>query len=187
MMDEEQWILLEEADEFFRKMVRRFVKERDKVTVEGVTLPGLLILHKLLRDGEQRLGDLAEQLDLTSGAVTALCDKLENLGCAVRRRLPEDRRTVVLGITGKGRELWLRNRNIGQRCMTLLFEGFSKEELSGQIRVYRHVIDNLERFSSTLLELAKENAEHTDARPANGAGQPESKPDDYQGRHYLSY
>lgn len=73
-MEEKDWDLLEEADWHFRKVVRRFVKERDKISVEGISLPGLLILNTIFRDGEQRLGELAEQLDFTSGAVTAICD-----------------------------------------------------------------------------------------------------------------
>ena len=43
---------LEEIDWLFRRMVRKFVKERDKVSVEGIALPGLLILTKIARDGE---------------------------------------------------------------------------------------------------------------------------------------
>ncbi|EFU40348.1 transcriptional regulator, MarR family protein [Paenibacillus vortex V453] len=68
-MEEKDWALLEEADWHFRRMVRRFVKERDKISVGGISLPGLLILNTIHRDdGEQRLGELAEQLDFTSGA-----------------------------------------------------------------------------------------------------------------------
>ncbi|MCZ4150673.1 MarR family transcriptional regulator, partial [Escherichia coli] len=104
-MEKETWEQLTRADDLFRKMVRRFVKERDRVSVEGVTLPAMLILQKIIRDGEQRLGDLAEQMDFTSGAITALSDKLEAAGYTVRRRKEDDRRTVLLDITAKGREM----------------------------------------------------------------------------------
>ncbi|WP_235218452.1 hypothetical protein [Paenibacillus sp. FSL R7-269] len=50
-MEDRQWEQLEQADHLFRKLVRRFVKERDRVNVEGVALPGMLILHKIIRDG----------------------------------------------------------------------------------------------------------------------------------------
>lgn len=166
-MEDECGLLLEEADWYFRKMVRRFVKERDKITVEGMTLPAFMILRKLEKDGEQRLGELAEQFDFTSGAITALSDKLEEAGFAIRRRLPEDRRTVLLNITASGRRLLERNGNIGLRCMTVLFEGFSAGELEEQVRFYRKIIDNLEHFSSDILQLAGEN----------GAGRKEEQPD----------
>lgn len=149
---------LEEIDWLFRRMVRKFVKERDKVSIEGIALPGLLILAKIARDGEQKLGNLAEQLDLTSGAITALCDKLEEKGFATRRRAKEDRRTVLLHITDNGRVLLARNRNISQRSITLLFDGFTESELEAQISFYKRIADNLDNFAETILALAKENA-----------------------------
>lgn len=181
-MNDKHWQQLEETDWLFRKAVRRFVKERDKVSVEGISLPGMLILHKIIREGEQRLGDLAEQLDFTSGAITALSDKLEAAGFTVRRRHEGDRRTVMLDITDKGREMAGLNGNIGERCITLLFEGFTEEELALQNNFYQRIISNLEGFSDTLLELAKENAEAA-ALPI-----PEQKPRVPAKRsNYLSY
>lgn len=158
-MTNEDWILQEEADWLFRKVVRRFVKERDKITIEGISLPGVLMLNIINHDGAQRLGDLAEQLDFTSGAVTALCDKLEEGGFAIRKRSEEDRRTIVLEITDQGKEMLLRNTNIGICSITTLFAGFSSKELSDQINYYRRMIDNIEGFSTRMLALAKQNSE----------------------------
>lgn len=178
MLDNE-WSRLEEVDWLFRRMVRKFVKERDKVSVEGIALPGLLILHKVVRDGEQKLGDLAEQLDLTSGAITALCDKLEKKGFAKRRRTVEDRRLVLLDITEEGRSLLSRNDDIGKSCITLLFGEFTEQELDIQKAVFMQITDNLERFSQTIMELAKDNAE----RPQAG-DRPEAPT---KSKHFLSY
>lgn len=147
-----EWSQLEEIDWLFRRMVRKFVKERDKVSVEGIALPGLLILHKVMRDGEQKLGDLAEELDLTSGAITALCDKLEKKGFAIRKRLEADRRTVMLDITSEGRSMLARNRDVGQQCITLLFGSFSAQELESQKTVFTQITDNLEQFAENVVK-----------------------------------
>ncbi|MEF2967031.1 MarR family transcriptional regulator [Paenibacillus sp. M1] len=154
----EEWDLLEEADWLFRKMVRRFVKERDKVEVEGISLPGLLVLQKMIREGPQRLGDLAEQLDFTSGAVTGLCDRLEKKGFARRIRKNSDRRTVWLDVTPRGREMMDRNRNIGTACITTLFADFSAGELEAMKGFFKQLAYNLEQFSGTLNTLAENNA-----------------------------
>lgn len=184
-MNNNDWEALEKTDWLFRKMVRRFVKERDRISVEGVSLPGMLILHKIIREGEQRLGDLAEQLDFTSGAITALTDKLEKKGLTIRRRKEDDRRTVLLDITASGREMFARNSNIGARCITLLFEGFTTEELEQQSQFYERVIANLEGFSDTLLELAENNAKQDDPSTEND---PEQKQREDTGKsNYLSY
>jgi DNA-binding MarR family transcriptional regulator len=45
-------------------------------------------------------GQLADRLALTSGAVTALIDRLERLGWAERRAHPSDRRSVIVGTSG---------------------------------------------------------------------------------------
>ncbi|GFN32126.1 MarR family winged helix-turn-helix transcriptional regulator [Paenibacillus xylaniclasticus] len=148
-----------ELEWLFRKMVRKFVKEWDKITVEGVALPGLMVLNKIESQGEQRLSDLAEELDFTSGAITALCDKLEEKGLAVRMRKPGDRRTVWLNITPAGLAMLERNANIGPQSSAALFKGFSSRELEEQQRVYMRMIDNLDGFSETIMALAKHNAE----------------------------
>lgn len=181
LMADEIWEQLTRTDDLFRRMVRRFVKERDRVHVEGVTLPGMLILQKIMRDGEQRLGDLAEKMDFTSGAITALCDKLEAAGYTVRRRKEDDRRTVLLDITAKGRQMLERHHNIGARCITLLFAGFTAEELEQHAQYFERIIANLEGFSGALLDLAAQNT--AVAVPTNR----EQKPQKRSSNDYLSY
>ena len=186
-MSDRDWATLEKTDWLFRKMVRRFVKERDRISVEGISLPGLLILHKIIREGEQRLGDLAEQLDFTSGAITALTDKLEKKGFTVRRRKEDDRRTVLLDITSSGREMYARNSNIGARCITLLFEGFKTEELEQQNRFYERVILNLEGFSDTVLESTELNQGSHEQNRSSTSDHEQKRLEDPNERKYLSY
>lgn len=150
-MEERKWALLEEADWHFRRVVRRFVKERDKISVEGISLPGLLILNTIHRTGAQRLGELANQLDFTSGAVTAVCDKLEAAGFAVRSRSKIDRRAIVLDITDTGIEMLKRNEHIGGYMIELLFGSFSQEELGDLICLFERLNDHLDGFADVVL------------------------------------
>lgn len=171
----EVWEQLEEADWLFRKMVRKFVKERDKVEVEGISLPSLLVLQKMSREGPQRLGDLAEELDFTSGAVTGLCDKLEKKSLARRIRRGDDRRSVWLDITPRGREFVRRNRNVGPRGITLLFADMTEGDLADIHRLFRALIEHIEQYSATLNLLAKDNAK------------PADEDDNHRPGKYLSY
>jgi DNA-binding MarR family transcriptional regulator len=147
---------MEENDWLFRRMVRRFVKERDKISIEDIALPGFLILRTIQQSGLQKLGDLAEQLDLTSGAITALCDKLEAKGFAERRRMQGDRRNVWLDITEEGRQVLERYPNLGQRGVKLLFGGFTEDELARQKEIFEKIYANLESFSEDYMALIKE-------------------------------
>ncbi|WP_055108127.1 MarR family winged helix-turn-helix transcriptional regulator [Paenibacillus ihumii] len=154
-MDNKDWTRMEEADWHFRRLVRRFVKERDKITIEGVSLPGMLILNAIMRYGEQKLGDLAERLDFTSGAVTAICDKLEKQGFALRRRSEEDRRTVALHITEEGRRMVERNWEAGTYMIDAVFGAFTSEELANQITLFRRLHDRMEGFAEGVLRQTK--------------------------------
>lgn len=171
---------MEEADWHFRRLVRRFVKERDKISVEGISLPGVLILQTIQRNGEQRLGELAEQLDFTSGAVTALCDKLEAAGLAVRQRSRTDRRSVALNITDRGREMLLRNAEVGDLIIDILFGSFTEEELKRQIEEFKRLHGRLEGFS----ERVHEEAHRVQEASASAAGHTEPP---QRKRNFISY
>ncbi|HTU15360.1 MAG TPA: MarR family transcriptional regulator [Solirubrobacterales bacterium] len=54
--------------------------------------------------GPMSAGSLAAASGLTSGAVTAVIDRLEEKGYAERLNDPGDRRRVLAGITDKGRD-----------------------------------------------------------------------------------
>jgi DNA-binding MarR family transcriptional regulator len=66
-----------------------------------VSVPELLALENL--DEEAGLGpsELARRLQLSTGAVTALVDRLEASGHAVRAAHPSDRRRIVVTRTAK--------------------------------------------------------------------------------------
>ncbi|MEM6822689.1 MAG: MarR family transcriptional regulator [Verrucomicrobiota bacterium] len=55
----------------------------------------------LLEDGPILPKNIGSQLDLTSGTVTALLDRLEKKGLIVRRPHPSDRRAVLIEATPK--------------------------------------------------------------------------------------
>ncbi|WP_128655291.1 MarR family winged helix-turn-helix transcriptional regulator [Paenibacillus sp. 598K] len=183
-----EWRQMEEIDWYFRKMVRKFVKERDKITVEGIALPGLLILQKTLRDGEQKLSDLTEELDLTSGAITALCDKLEKKNFAIRRRALEDRRTVMLGITDEGRALLARNRDVGPLCIELLFGGLTESELTVQKAIFQQIIGRLDQFSDRVLARARQNEKQANRVDVGSTAEEDAENAAKRSRNtYLSY
>ncbi|MGF7034664.1 DNA-binding MarR family transcriptional regulator [Paenibacillus mucilaginosus] len=142
-----------EADTQLRRMIRRFVVERDKVVfLNGMTLPQLEVLRKLSVEGPLKAGQLAEELDFSPGAMTALCDKLVAGGMIERRRPEEDRRTVVLSITGKGLRLLETLRQSGQPGMHLkhLFRDFTEEELEWLLKLSTKLYRNLEWYAETM-------------------------------------
>ena len=62
----------------------------------GVSVPELIALEHLDHDGSLGPSDLAHRLQMTTGAVTALVDRLEKEGYVRREPHPRDRRRVLL-------------------------------------------------------------------------------------------
>lgn len=67
----------------------------------GVSVPELLALEHLSDGSGLGPSELARRLQLTSGSVTALVDRLEASGNAVRAPHPSDRRRVVVRRTAQ--------------------------------------------------------------------------------------
>ncbi|TYP70221.1 MarR family winged helix-turn-helix transcriptional regulator [Paenibacillus methanolicus] len=144
-------LLLYELDDAFRKMIRKFVGERDKVLIHGeVSLPMIVVLGKLLRDGPQKAGELAAETDFSSGATTQLCNRLVQGGYIYRTRPEDDRRTVLLHITEKGRAFmkWLHEQEDHDRFS--LFDGFEEAELRDLLAYCGRIVDNMRPFFDSL-------------------------------------
>jgi DNA-binding MarR family transcriptional regulator len=69
----------------------------------GISAAAAGVLEELLERGPRTPGALARWLGLSSTAVTAIVDQLERRGLAIRTPHPDDRRSVLVDLTGEGR------------------------------------------------------------------------------------
>jgi DNA-binding MarR family transcriptional regulator len=69
----------------------------------GLTAAEVLALEILGMHGALGPSELGRRLHMTTGAVTALLDRLEERGLVVRERHPTDRRRLLVHLTAKGR------------------------------------------------------------------------------------
>lgn len=70
----------------------------------GLTVLQLMVLLKFRHAGRRPMSDLKDELDVTTGAVTGLVDRLERMGLVVRHPSEEDRRVTFLALTPEGVE-----------------------------------------------------------------------------------
>jgi DNA-binding MarR family transcriptional regulator len=70
----------------------------------GIGRTDLRAMELVSRQGPATCSQLASQLHMTSGSVTALVDRLERAGYLQRRYDPADRRKVLVHLTAAGRE-----------------------------------------------------------------------------------
>jgi DNA-binding MarR family transcriptional regulator len=71
----------------------------------GLTHPQYLVMLALWERSPRSLGELAAALSLDPGTLSPLLKRLEANGLVVRRRVPNDERTLAVGLTERGRAL----------------------------------------------------------------------------------
>jgi DNA-binding MarR family transcriptional regulator len=82
-------------------------------------------------------GDLAADLELSSGAMTSRIDRLEELGLVRRLPDPSDRRGVRVELTEQGRGAWQRAISVQGRKEAFFASALTKKEqqqLNGLLR-----------------------------------------------------
>ncbi|MEQ8445848.1 MAG: MarR family transcriptional regulator [Pelagibacterium sp.] len=107
-----------------------------------------------LIDQNQRMtaGQLAEQAGLTTGAVTALIDRLEAAGYLVRKRDEADRRKIWVELTPYTKTIVARIFGQFGEIGALMTSGFSKAELEAVLR-YLTISASVNNERARLLEL----------------------------------
>jgi DNA-binding MarR family transcriptional regulator len=97
----------------------------------GVNRTDVMCLDILARLGTVPAGRLAEESRLTTGAITAVLDRLERAGYVQRLADPSDRRRVLVETTERFREL--AEHAWGPVAAALIDAGtrFTKEQLAG--------------------------------------------------------
>ena len=80
-----------------RKLIALSVLHNEQVAARvGMSLSEMQALHLIQLHGPLSPGQLAELTGLTTGSITAVIDRLEELGLAKRERQTDDRRRVVV-------------------------------------------------------------------------------------------
>lgn len=78
----------------------------------GLTYPQYLVMLVLWEASPESVGGLGERLHLDSGTLTPLVKRLEAAGLVTRRRDAADERRVLVDLTGAGRALKAKARDI---------------------------------------------------------------------------
>lgn len=110
--------------------------------------------------GPLTAGEIGGHLGLSSGAVTGLLDRLEAAGWVRRERDPDDRRRVVVHLSGeRGGELWPLYRPLAEAIQAYR-DGLAARDL-------RVVVEFLEFANETIAE-ATHHARRLAAERAGG-------------------
>jgi DNA-binding MarR family transcriptional regulator len=89
---------------------------------------GVLSSLRLVAGHRSSPGELASNLELSSGAMTSRLDRLEKEGLVRRLPDPDDRRGVVVELTEAGREAWDKAASVQGRKEAFFAAALTKEE-----------------------------------------------------------
>jgi len=125
------------------EMQRCFVLRLSKELAPGnVSFPQFFLLAALDQKEVLTMSAIAQKMGHTTAAASGLVDRLENLGYVVRSSAREDRRKVMVCITGKGSALVRRIREemVGNlmKVMTHLTLAEQKAWLQIYTKIYNY-------------------------------------------------
>lgn len=159
--------LIEQLDRQVRRMGAQSVLTSQTVAARfGLHTTDLECLDLIYMRGQVTAGELAQATGLTSGAVTALIDRLERGGYVVRVDDPGDRRRVLVRVNREAIAPVASVYAPMQRQMFNLWSTFSEPELEV-------VIDFLQRSTDLAIactaEVSKGTSSTIKRRPARAA------------------
>ena len=89
----------------FLHVVRKMSREVSETLRIPVVGPQVELLELLGNQGPMKMSDLAAELGISLGAVTALADRMVRAGVIERQRSTTDRRVILLVQTNHGRQV----------------------------------------------------------------------------------
>lgn len=142
--------ILESFSEINKAIYRLVKSDADRV---GITVVQLKALYQLSTSPNIGLGELAEKLRLTNSTVSGVIDRLVHSELVERVVPPENRRSVSIHLTEKGKSLLDKLYSSDSIFIKKLNEvlDLPKEEIAHLLRLHKLVLSKLkleeERFS----------------------------------------
>lgn len=129
----------------------------------GLTVPQLIVMQSILRQGNVAIGVIANDVSLSQGTVTAIVDRLERQSLVRRERSGNDKRVVLVCLTLDGQ------RKL-EEAPELIQAGFVREFRKLASWEQNMLISAFERVAVMI------NAEELDAAPILDVGDLEQAP-----------
>jgi DNA-binding MarR family transcriptional regulator len=95
----------------------------------GISMAQLNIMYTLQRSGVMTMSHLADVLGVSLSNATGLVDRMEERGFIERSRVPEDRRVVLVHVTGAGTRMIQENDALSDELMRKVLARLDPAEL----------------------------------------------------------
>jgi DNA-binding MarR family transcriptional regulator len=118
--------------------------ETSTLTRRDITTTQLLVLECLSACGHCKMHTLVDSLKVKFSAVTAIIDRLVKTGFVIRERGKEDRRTVFVALSAKGRKILVEVYQQRRKAFMQVFSRVSAKEREEYLTILEKLV---ERFN----------------------------------------
>ena len=110
--------------------------------------PQLVVFMVVSAGGPMTMGQIGERSDLPASSLTALVDRLGELGLMVREQHPSDRRALQVRLTQAGVDLAYRIARDSFLATAAISENLTDEEIRQVNRTLQKLIDGFEVYAA---------------------------------------
>lgn len=103
------------------------------------------ILYVLWQKDDISISSLSAQTSLANTTLTAMLDRMENIGLIVRKPDPKDRRNRLIALTEKAKSLQDDYTRISQQMNEIYYTGFTETEIMQFESYLQRILNNLEK------------------------------------------
>lgn len=108
-----------------------------------MTQSQLLVLHFVKKNKTINIKDLANLLSITSSAATQIVNGLVNKGLLLRKRNPDDRRTLKIELSEKSKNQFDSIRSKSFQTLSSLFDVLDNDELLNYCKLNNKIADSI--------------------------------------------
>jgi len=131
---------IERLADIIMVMQRSFVQYLSEELSRGqVSFPQFFLLGHIASGESLSMTEISEMMSHTTAAATGLVDRLGNLGYVKRMHSPDDRRKVLVRITGKGKALVGRIRQDIATKLSLVTAILKPQEQASWLSIYEKI------------------------------------------------
>ena len=98
----------------------------------------------LWQNDDISISRLSSQTSLANTTLTAMLDRMENIGLIVRKPDPKDRRNRLIALTEKAKSLQDDYTKISQKMNEIYYTGFTEAEIMQFESYLQRILNNLE-------------------------------------------
>lgn len=114
-----------------------FLKRTDAL----ITGPQLFMLHLIHQEGKCKLAHLADRMEVKPSAITVMIDRLEKAGYVERTHDEQDRRSILVQITPRGRDVLQKAGQERDKVLKSYLDKLTEDEIHTLAELLEKMID----------------------------------------------